>query len=170
MRAAAHRSRQFFGALRPRVDSSLRAEAFGVLSEGERRLFEAMTPRDQQHCLEVYRRLRPQGDCDLLVAALLHDAGKGRIALWHRVAYVLLAAAAPALLRRVARAGDGASGARASMWPAVSDWREAMYRCLHHGSLGARLARAAGASERAATLIAGEDAPGAELLRAADEA
>ncbi len=159
-----HRSRQFFAALRPRIDPSLRDEVFGLLIEPQRRLFESMTPRDQQHCLDVYRRLCAAGhdDLDLLTAALLHDAGKGAISLWHRVAFVLLDRAAPALLRRVARPGDGAS------------WRATMYRCLHHEELGAQLARAAGSSERTATLIRSEglseDARALVALHAADDA
>jgi hypothetical protein len=160
---ALYRGRQFVGALRPRVDASLRADAYRRLTPPQRQLFETMTARDQQHCLEVYARLRAQGhdDGDLLTAALLHDSGKGRIALWHRVAFVVLQAAAPALLRRVARPGDGAS------------WRQTMHRCLHHEALGAQLARAAGCSARTAALIRGEGAaPDAALaaLRAADDA
>ncbi len=158
-----YRSHQFFAALRPRVDTSLRDEAFHLLAEPQQRLFESMTPRDQQHCLNVYHHLREgdHDDPDLLTAALLHDAGKGPVALWHRVAFVLLEAAAPALLRRVAQPGDGAS------------WRETMYRCVHHEELGAQLARAAGCSERTVALIRGEGAPADGVLatlHAADEA
>ena len=41
-----------------------------------------MQPRDQRHCFDVYRSLRRQGgsDREVLQAALLHDAGKGRLA------------------------------------------------------------------------------------------
>jgi len=155
---ARYRARQFFGALRPRVDPSLRDEALALLSNGERALFESMTPRDQQHSLDVYERLRAQGhdDRDLLAAALLHDAGKGRIALWHRVAYVL---APPALLDRVTEPGDGAG------------WRNALYRCRHHESLGAELARNAGANEQVVSLIRGDATGDARLvaLHAADD-
>ena len=167
MRAAAravYRGRQFFGALRPRIDAGLRTEAFGPLRESERRLFEAMTRRDQQHCLEVYRRLRSQGhdDHDLLTAALLHDVGKGRIALWHRVAYVLLAAGAPGLLARLAAPGEGPG------------WRQALYRCRHHAKLGAELARRAGSSPSVVALIGAEEVAtgGGQLaaLEAADDA
>lgn len=157
---ALHRSRQLFGALRPRVDAERRAQAFALLRDGERRLFASMTPRDQQHCLDVYARLRAKSgdDRELLVAALLHDAGKGRVALWHRVAYVLLAARAPRLLDRAAAPGEG------------DGWRQALYRCRHHETLGAALARAAGATERVAALIAGDDVPGQAALSAADDA
>ena len=156
---ARYRARQFFGALRPRVDPSLRDEALALLSEGERALFASMTARDQQHCLDVHQRLHEDGhaDHDLLVAALLHDAGKGRIALWHRVAYVL---SPPALLDRVTEPGDG------------SGWRHALYRCQHHEQLGAELARQAGSSEHVIALIRGDDAADPRLvaLHAADDA
>ena len=159
-----YRSRQFFSSLRPHVDPALRDEAFALLPEPARRLFDSMPPRDRQHCLTVYTRLRAAGhdDVDLLAAALLHDCGKGEVRLWHRVAFVLLQGAAPALLRRVALPGDGAS------------WRAAMHRCLHHEALGAQLARAAGCSERTAALIRGEgvvgDDRGLAALHEADEA
>jgi hypothetical protein len=160
---AIYRSRQFFGSVRPRVNAVLRDEAFRLLSEPQRALFAAMTVRDQQHCLAVYERLRAQGerDADLLVAALLHDCGKGRIALWHRVAHVALAATAPRALDGVARRGDGAS------------WREALYRLRHHPEIGARLASEAGCSPATVALI--REDPGAPrerlaALHAADEA
>ena len=161
---ALYRTRQFFGSLRPRVDDEVRGEAFGLLNEGERALFLSMTPRDQQHCLDVYRRLRGQGQWDdaLFVAALLHDVGKGEIALWHRVAYVLLENGAPGLLRRMASSGAGRG------------WRQAFYRCLHHPRLGAELAREAGCSEQVTTLIGTSDADAADerllALHAADDA
>ncbi|MEX1254231.1 MAG: hypothetical protein WEE64_07810 [Dehalococcoidia bacterium] len=156
-----YRSRQFFSSLRPRVDAAARHEAFALLSDGERALFETMTPRDQQHCLNVYRRLRDEGHAErdpdgrsLLAAALLHDAGKGRIALWHRVVFVLLEAGAPGVLRRVAEPGDG------------TGWRQALHRCLHHAELGAEAARSAGSSERTVALIRedGSEAPPELLL------
>jgi hypothetical protein len=142
---ARYRSRQFFSSLRPRVDAELRDEALRLLREPERALYESMTPRDQQHCLDVYRRLRDEGhaDRDLLVAALLHDVGKGRIALWHRVAFVLLDAAAPGVLDRIATPGNGAG------------YREALDRCRHHGEIGAQLAAAAVCSETVVGLIRG---------------
>ena len=161
---AVYPSRQFFGALRPRIDAGLRAEALGLLREPERRLFEAMNRRDQQHCLEVYRRLRAKGhdDADLLTAALLHDVGKGRIALWHRVAYVLLAAGAPGMVARLAAPGNGRG------------WRQALHRCRHHPKLGAELARRAGSPAAVVALFGAEELAmdGGRLaaLQAADDA
>jgi hypothetical protein len=155
---ARYRARQFFGALRPRVDPSLRDEALALLADAERALFASMTPRDQQHCLDVYARLRSDGhdDRDLLAAALLHDAGKGRIALWHRVAVVVTPRG---VLDRVARPGNGAG------------WRQTFYRCLHHEALGAELARRAGSNEQVVSLIRGDGArdPRVAALHAADD-
>ena len=158
---ALYRSRQFFGGIRPRIDAELLTEALRLLSEPERRLFEAMTTRDQKHCLAVYAHLRGQRDDDLLTAALLHDAGKGRIALWHRVAYVLLEAVSPPLLRRLAKSGDGPG------------WRQALDRCHRHPELGARLTEKAGSSSIVVALIR-EDSQHAPkdllaALKAADE-
>lgn len=141
---ALYRSRQFFSSIRPRIDAELKSQAFDYLSERERDLFATMTLRDQQHCLDVYRRLANGGhhDRDLFAAALLHDVGKGQIALWHRVAFVLLDAFAPAVLRRLTRSDDG------------SGWSQALYRCRFHAKLGADLARQAGSSDQVIALIA----------------
>jgi hypothetical protein len=141
-----YRIRQFRVSIRPSVDETLKETAFGTLGEGERALFESMTVRDQQHCLDVYRALRGQGhaDRDLLAAALLHDCGKGQIATWHRVAYVLLDLAPPSTLDRIAQSGEG------------HGWRQALYRCRHHPDLGADLAKQAGSSDLTVALIRGD--------------
>lgn len=159
-----HRVRQFAGALRPRVDPAARDGACALLSHRERALFDAMMPRDQQHGLEVYARVRAEAgpdDADLLVAALLHDCGKGRVALWQRVAHVLVGAVAAGLRARMA-AEDGAR------------WRTGMYRLLHHPELGARLAADAGAATDVVRMIRDQDAAKPDrrlaLLQAADEA
>ncbi|MEE8369802.1 MAG: hypothetical protein V3S00_03415 [Dehalococcoidia bacterium] len=109
---ARYRVRQFFAGLRPRVGPAEREEARAVLGDALYGLFESMSLRDQRHCLNVYGALWVGGcqDRDLLRAALLHDAGKGRLAgvevrLWHRVSYVALAAVRPALLSRLSRSG-----------------------------------------------------------------
>jgi len=98
-------------------------------------LFEGMSRRDQRHCLDVYHRLRAWGvdDGHLLMAALLHDVGKGRdVRLWHRVAFVVLQNVAPALLAR-------AKGGLASL--------------RDHPRLGADLLRAHGAPEPVVYLV-----------------
>jgi hypothetical protein len=140
-----YRSRQFFGSLRPRVDEGSKEEAVRLLSGPQRELFDSMVLRDQKHCLDVYNILRQDTtDRDLLTAALLHDCGKGRISVWHRVAFVLLDAAAPGLLSRIVAPGDGGG------------WRQALYRCQHHDRLGADLARRAGCSDATVALIRGD--------------
>jgi len=159
---ALYRSRQFFGSVRPRVDAGLKERAFVLLEPGEQELFSSMTLRDQEHCLAVYAKLVDEGhdDRDLLSAALLHDAGKGQIALWHRVAFVVLDAMAPDVLDNNIRPGEG------------TGWREALYRCRHHAQLGADLARKAGSSGRTVALIAEDPSADGELLaalHAADE-
>ncbi len=160
----AYRTRQFIGALRPRVAEDERAEAARLLGEGLTPLFESMNLRDQRHCFDVYRTLVDHGchDHHLLMAALLHDVGKGRLAganvrLWHRVAYVILAAAAPGLL---ARRANG---------------RSELASLQHHCERGAIVAEALGAPAEVVELIRRhEDAAGDDerlrLLRTADEA
>jgi len=101
---ALYRCRQLLASLRPRLGREDLAEVEARLGPSLFPLFLAMSPRDRRHCLDVYRRLRAAGcdDGELLLAALLHDVGKGRgVRLWQRVAYVLLAAAAPGLLGRL---------------------------------------------------------------------
>ncbi len=157
-----YRARQFLGALRPQLVEAELDEAAAVLGPQLRLLFESMSPRDQRHCLDVYRVLRSHGceDPEVLAAALLHDCGKGRmggrrVRLWHRVAYVLLAAGAPGLLERAASRGGLA--------------------VLHqHAERGAELAAALGAPAGVVELIRehedrshGDDR--LRLLRAADD-
>jgi hypothetical protein len=162
---ATYRSRQFAGALRAHLHESERAEARGALGEHLLPLFESMAPRDQRHCFDVYLALKAGGcrDRGLLVAALLHDAGKGSMAggpvrLWHRVAYVLLAAAAPGALGRLAAGGRGGLAA-----------------LYHHAEKGATLAASLGAPADVVETIRRHEERGhgderLRLLRAADDA
>ncbi len=159
---ARHRLRQFFGALRPRVSPEARAGAYRWLSVGEQRLFETMMPRDQQHGIEVYQRVRAaagQDDALLFAAALLHDCGKGRVALWQRVAHVVIGFAAPGL--RDAIATEHGAG-----------WRQAFRRLRYHPEIGANMAAAAGADADVVRMIREQESerPDARLamLQAAD--
>lgn len=160
---AAYRIRQFREALRPRIQPSEREEAKRFLAETLWPLFRSMSPRDQRHCIDVYRQLQERGcqDPHVLTAALLHDVGKGRltgarIRLWHRVAYVLIAATAPSLLDRLESGHGGLA-------------------YLHqHSRRGAMLAEAVGASPEVVDLIARheDESPTDErlrLLRLADD-
>jgi hypothetical protein len=128
------------------------------MSPAERALFETMERRDQRHALEVMRRVRTDiDDRDVLVAALLHDCGKGSVSVWLRVLHV----AAPQVGRLAGK--EGAPG-----------WRGAAYRLHHHVELSARLAHEAGCSDFTVRLVRGthtqDEAHLARILRAADDA
>ncbi len=159
--AAWHRIRQFFGALRPRVTVRERVDAYRCLSQAEQGLFETMTLRDQQHGIIVMRRVRDRapGDAPLLAAAMLHDCGKGEVAVWQRVLHVVLGAAPGLRARFASEAG--------------APWRQGMWRLLHHPRLGAGLAAAAGADPDVVRIIREQDAPEPDarlaILQAADE-
>jgi hypothetical protein len=159
-----HRMAQFFGALRPRVSDEDRAEACQYLDRPLQAIFESMTLRDQQHGIAVYQRVREacsEQDQILFAASLLHDCGKGQVRLWHRVAYVLVAAGSPWLLLRIV-SPDGAA------------WRQALWRLHYHPRLGAELVEAAGGHADVVRMIREQDAVTADvrlaLLQAADEA
>jgi hypothetical protein len=159
-----YRARQFRRTISPRITEDDLRQAKSALDSDLYALFAAMQPADQRHCLDVYARLRSEGedDPDVLAAALIHDAGKGgesaeHIRTWHRVAYVILDALPAAALDRLAR-GDGGLG-----------------RLHRHGEATLRLVREAGASNRVAGLLevmeAGRrDDPRAARLLAADDA
>lgn len=161
---ALYRSRQFLGALRPRLSHAERNEVSATLGPRLLPLFDSMTLRDQRHCLDVHAAVKENGcrDPHVLMAALLHDAGKGQLAgasirLHHRVSYVMLAAGAPWLLRRLAASGRGGLGS-----------------LHHHPERGAILAEALGAPEPVVELIRRhEDRNGSDerlrLLRLADD-
>ncbi|MDE3095434.1 MAG: HD domain-containing protein [Chloroflexota bacterium] len=164
MARAAHRLRQFFGALRPRVAPRARYDAYAWLDEPQRRIFASMAVRDQQHGIDVFRRVRAAAGADdphLFAAALLHDCGKGRVQLWQRVAHVLLGAVAPPLRARIA-SEQGAP------------WRRALWRLLHHPEIGAAIVARAGGDADVVRMIREQEAtqPDARvaLLQAADEA
>lgn len=159
-----HRVEQFIGHLTARVRADEAALARRILPAAAWPLFAAMPVADRRHALDVVQHLLAAGhdDAELLQAALLHDAAKGRrMRLWHRVTGVLLEAFAPRTLARLAS-------------PDPKSWRHAFHLYLHHAELSADAARAAGCSERAAAFIRGAvsdaDAPLAAAFHAADEA
>jgi hypothetical protein len=159
-----YRVRQFRDHLLARVGPEERAAAHAALPPGAAALFDAMPVADQRHAIDVWSRLRSAGeaDPDLMAAALLHDAGKGRrIRLWHRVVAVLLETVAPARLDQLGSPDRGS-------------WRYPFYLHRHHEALSARAALDAGCGPRVAAFIAGTvedpDAQLAAALRAADAA
>lgn len=151
--------------VRARVDPAEEAEARRLLGERAWPLFAVMPVADRRHALDVVARLRAGAadDRDLLAAALLHDAAKGRrMRLWHRVIGVLLEALAPRLLARLA-----------STEP--RSWRYPFHLYLHHDRLSADLAERAGCSPRTVAFLRGTasaptDVQLAHALRVADDA
>lgn len=158
-----YRIRQAWWAWRARVSATDEAEVAAFLTPPQRDLFHSMNVADQRHCLDVFHTLRAWGcaDHDVLVAALLHDVGKGGVRLWHRVAYVLLRSLPP-VLRRLPKKDAIA-------------WRRALYALHYHEDLGAERAAQAGSSEATIRLIRYHERPemsgseGLGLLRAADD-
>ena len=155
------KARQFFAHLRAGVRPEERASLGAWLPPPQLALFDAMHVADRRHGLDVVASLRAAGvaDADVLVAGLLHDAGKGGTGVWPRVAYALGQAWGP----WVWRLGGTLPGMRASL-----------DRLRAHADTSAQLAAAAGCSARTVELIRHQDAPVdpefGELLRLADEA
>jgi hypothetical protein len=153
--------RQFRGHVRASVTPAERAALETWTTAAQRRVFESMHVADQRHGLDVVTSLRAGGvrDADVLVAGLLHDAGKGATGLWPRVAYSL--------------------GQHYGSWiwdaaGVLPGFGDALARLRDHAEVSARMAADAGCSPRAVELIRYQDAPRdaefGELLRLADEA
>ena len=154
-RRARYRARQVLCGLRSAIAPADARAVHELLSASELALFVRMEPRDRRHSLLVMRRLERDGvlalrggstagaanpaDRELLAAALLHDIGKGRQALWHRVLYVLVLGVSPLLLGRVMCEGRG--------------WRGSLWRLRHHARLGGALLREAGSAPRVVELV-----------------
>jgi hypothetical protein len=156
----ATKSRQFARHVRARVSLAERASLDAWLTPAEARLFDAMHVADRRHGLDAVASLPANGviDRDVLVAGLLHDAGKAATGLWPRVAWSLGEAWGP-WAWRVAGGFPGMSGALA--------------RLRDHAERSAAMAAEAGCSTRTVELIRHQDAPVdpefGELLRIADE-
>ncbi len=156
------KARQLGRHVAARVTPVERAALAEWLTPAQLALFDGMPVADRRHGLDVVAALGPAGvaDADLRLAALFHDAGKGRsIRLWHRVAWSLGELLGTWVHRLAARLPGGA---------------DAMARLRDHADRSAELARAAGCTPRAAALIRGsvgpDDAPTLAALHAADEA
>jgi hypothetical protein len=156
-----NRTRQFRAHLRARVASEERAALVAWIAPAQLALFDAMHIADRRHGLDVVASLRAEGarEPDLLIAGLLHDAGKGDTGIWPRVAYSL--------------------GSRYGAWipraaSVIPGFRPALERLRTHAETSAALAAGAGCTPRTVELIRNQDAPldpeFGELLRLADEA
>lgn len=146
-----------------RVSPAERAELAAWLDDDRLgALFDSMHPADQRHGLDVVTALRAAGhdDRELLLAALLHDCSKGPgVRLPHRVAWSLGERYGEGVLRPLEH---------------LPGFDEAFTRLRHHADASARLALAAGCSERTAQLIRHQADPvdpvAGAALRLADEA
>jgi hypothetical protein len=143
------------------VGADERAALTGWVTPEQLVLFDSMHVADRRHGLDVVATLRSQGmtDDEVLLAGLLHDAGKGRTGVWPRVAYAL-GQAYGTWVWRVAGI--------------VPPMRRALDRLLAHAETSASLAERAGASPRTVDLIRHQEAPidpdAGRLLKLADEA
>jgi hypothetical protein len=157
----ASRARQFRAHLRARIAPAERAGLADWLTPAQLDLFDGMHVADRRHGLDVVATLRADGaiDPDLLLAGLLHDAGKGQTGVWPRVAYAL-GQAYGSWIPRVASVLPG-------FGPALARLRD-------HAELSAGLAERAGCSPRTIELIRHQDAPidpvDGRQLQLADEA
>ena len=157
----ASKVRQFRSHVRARVRPDERDGLADWLTPEQLALFDGMHVADRRHGLDVVATLRRDGvvDHDLLVAGLLHDAGKGQTGVWPRVAYALGQAYGPWILR-LARPIPG--------------WRTPLERLAVHADTSASLAEAAGCSPRTVELIRHQEAPidpeAGRALQLADEA
>lgn len=153
--------RQFRAHLRARVVPTERAALASWVTPPQLQVFDRMHVADQRHGLDVVRTLRAEGvtDLDVLVAGLIHDAGKGDTGVWPRVAFSLGQAYGPVVWR----------GARV-----LPGFRPALQRLQDHAELSAAMAAAAGCSPRTVELIRHQDAPidpvAGRQLQLADEA
>ncbi len=157
----ASRFRQFRTHLRARVAREERAALATWVTPTQLQLFDAMHVADRRHGLDVVASLRTEGviEPDLLLAGLLHDAGKGETGVWPRVVYSL-ASKYGRWIVTIAQCVPGMSAP--------------LERLRTHAATSAALAAAAGCSPRTVELIRFQDAPVdpdfGELLRLADEA
>ncbi len=157
----AHKVRQFRSHVSARVRSDERTGLAGWLSPAQLALFDAMHVADRRHGLDVVAALRAEGvtDDEVLVAGLLHDAGKGNTGVWPRVAWTLGQEYGPVVWRV------------AGVMPGMA---RALERLRVHAERSAELAATAGCGPRTVELIRHQDAPQdpefGELLRLADEA
>jgi hypothetical protein len=155
------RMRQLRSHLRARVDVAERANLAAWVPPAQLAIFDGMTVADRRHGLDVVASLRAAGVVaeDVLVAGLIHDAGKGATGVVPRIVHAL---------------GQAYGGWIPAIAEVVPGMRPALRRLAEHPETSARLAEAAGCSARAVELIRWQEAPRdpeyGERLRLADEA
>ena len=153
--------RQFRSHVRARVGSDERSALADWLTPAQIELFDSMHVADRRHGLDVVRTLRADGvaDDEVLLAGLLHDAGKGATGVLPRVA-LSLGQAYGSWVWRIAGLVPG--------------WGAALRRLEGHAESSAVLAAEAGCSARTVDLIRHQEAPvdmvAGRALQLADEA
>jgi len=156
-----NRARQFRAHLRASVRPRERLGLAAWTTAAQQGIFDAMHVADQRHGLDVVASLRALGvtEADVLVAGLIHDAGKGRTGVWPRVAWTLGERFGPWVWRVAAR---------------LPGFRASLARLRDHAGISADLAASAGCSPLTVDLIRHQASPRdgryGELLRLADEA
>jgi len=130
MASPLYRARQFFRGFRTALAAGEIATLRALLTDEERALFLGMLPRDRRHSMDMVRWLRMHGRPrdEVLVAALLHDVGKGDLRVWDRIAFVLLGAADSRRGWTLRSRLSTEHGSR---------FRNALWRLEHHARLGA---------------------------------
>jgi hypothetical protein len=153
--------RQFRSHVRARVGADERSALIDWLTPAQLALFDSMHVADRRHGLDVVRTLRADGiaDDEVLIAGLLHDAGKGATGVLPRVAFSL-GQAYGSWVWRVAGVVPG--------------WKTALDRLHGHADSSAVLAAAAGCTARTVELIRNQESPvdpvAGRALQLADEA
>ncbi len=144
--AKVRQARAFAGAS---VAPDEQAALAGWLTPAQLRVFDAMHIADRRHGLDVAAHLRAGGidDPEVLLAGLLHDAGKGQSGFIPRVLYSLSQAY-----------GDWIWGLGIFLPPLT----KSMTRLKRHAELSAMLAAGAGCSPRTVELIRRQDLPPAD--------
>ena len=142
------------------VSAAERDSVSAWLTPAQLALFDSMHVADRRHGLDVVAALSSGGetDAEVLLAGLLHDAGKGVTGMIPRVLHAL--------------------GQARITWPAgalgwIPGMTQALQRLRDHAETSAQLAETAGCSPRTVELIRWQDAPrdpeAGERLRLADE-
>ena len=144
-----------------RVPARERDSIAAWLTPAQLAVFDSMHVADRRHGLDVAAALRAGGtdDPEVLLAGLLHDAGKGDTGLLPRVVFSLGQARMAWVERLVG-------------W--LPGMRQSLVRLREHAEVSARMAEAAGCSTRTVDLIRWQSEPrdpeAGERLRLADEA
>ena len=144
-----------------RVPARERDGVAAWLTPAQLAVFDSMHVADRRHGLDVVAALRTAGERDreVLVAGLIHDAGKGDTGML------------PRILHALGQAGLGWPARLARRLPGMP---ASLDRLITHAETSAQLAERAGCTPRTVELIRWQDAPrdpdAGERLRLADEA